>query len=1351
VYSSRRVPAAASPSVDPPVRKIRCYACGRRAPADGASCPKCSASFRALCGCGADISTFADRCSSCGAAHVATRLPRGKHPAVRAARWTLAAVVVGGVAWATFGRRPDPAWRLLTRAGDAMQVGDYATAFQIARTVTEEAPGDARGWYLLSASLLKLGMSADAYVPAAERAALLAPEMFEPRNLLALHALDVGRTDVALEHALAASRAPGAGAAAFRLLARVELAQPRPDLARARDALDRARKGGRPDPESTVLLAEMALRTWGGAARGGSRLPPELRRVLVDAADAPVASTSPEAKAAFEGGRARILLALGRNDDALAAAETALAALPADAAPRRRSDLELAHAMALSERGGGAAAAEEFVRALARTPDAATAGLIASYFGESGDLVGAEAILTNAARSGDPFGALHAVLAGVQLQAGRVADADASIAAARAIDGKSAAYAAIESDVRLAQGRWQEARIARDQAARLAPKSIAARVDLALLEIDRPGPREEREKALRDAVADLESRRAESNDDPVLLRGLGTLKFALGEFDAAIALLRRSSAAAPWDAETWSVLGEALLARPTSADGDDGSDESAHGAARAFAQAAALRPSQSAPRIRESEACLLAGDPAAALAALDECAPADRGREDVLRRRAIVCIQLGDWRAAAADLERVRATAPGDPAVLVCLVDVLLRVGDAAVARRLVAEAQTSQSEETLRILAFVVATRDGRGADALDALARSTPSVGAAELLLSGARVDDAVAMLRSVLAAKPGDPSASRSLVFALLDGDAAPADRIADARAVAAALPPDAPAAVRESIAGRILLAAGDPSAAAPRFDAAAAADRADPYAPMLRGEALFRTGDRGESLRSMRRALTIPGAPASFRRIVASRLLIASESSADGARRLRLAEEAFRTTPDLPAAAVRFAELLSARGEFGRAADVLEKTLRDAGVPGDLRASIVFTAALQRFLNSEPDRARALIGRLPAGARESSPSRLLTGYVALHDGRADEADAAFASVPASDPQAAAAAVARVDAALASRRPDEARRRVDAYAGPAARLGWFLARVARLYLRDGLVDDAAACARRAADSAPDDRVVLVDAAAVLAKSGHADDAVARLTAYARDARTDAASATAARLFAGRLTARIPGRASEALAIARAVADDASASPSARREAVLLEAEARLCADDVRGAAETARPLLADVKPSGPETAEEREFAARVWHVLGTALSSIDGGAPEAAQFLGKALEADPDDEVTANNLAWLLSRSSDTAARGLELARRATAADPTRAAYWDTRAACAVAAGASDDAETSWRKAIALIDASPAPDLALRAQCGLGVARILLASSRQADAIVLLDRVARDAPGSPTAAEAARLRAR
>lgn len=1292
---------------------------------------------------------FADRCGACGAAHVPARLPRGKRPVVRATRWAAVVALVGAGGWLAFARRPEPAWETLQRALDAMQVGDYETSFQLARSVTEESPGDARGWYLLATSLLKLGMSPGAYVPAAERAVLLAPEMFEARNLLALHALDVGRTDVALEHALSAARAPGADARAYRLLARVELAQPRPDLARARDALESARRAGRVDPESSVLLAEVVLRTWGVASGAESRLPPSLRRVLRDAVDdAGAASPPPAERAAFDGARARILLALGELAPSLDAADAALAALAPEASPQLRSGIEATHAMALHAQGRIAAATEEFVRAIRRTPDASLAGLVASYFEESNDLVAAEAILANAAQGSDPHGAVHAVLARVQLRGGRTAEADASIAKARVADANNAGYAAIEAGVRMSQGRRQDARASLAEAVRLAPNLLAARIDLALIEIDAPGAGGAREKALREATAAIESMRAAYGDDPAVLRALGRLKFELGESEDGIGLVRRASAAAPWDAETWRVLGEMLLRRSVSGASGDELDESARDAARAFGQAASLRPGRAEYRIREADAWFLAGDPEAGVAALDQCTHADRGREDVLRRRATACAQLGDCRGAVADLERLRAVAPDDPAVLVNLVDTLLRAGEVDAARRLVADASPSQTDEVRRTLAYVVDVRTGRRDEAVAALARAEPTVSAAELLLSEGRVDDAVRMLRAVLGARPGDPAASRLIVLALLDGDAPSPARVDEARAVAAALPVGAPGAVRELIEGRILLAAGDADGAATRFAAAAASDGADPYAAMLRGEALFRAGERAGSLRSMRRALGLPGAPASFRRIAASRVLAASIESADAARRLRLAEEAFRLAPDLPATAVHVGALLSARGEFGRAADALERTLREADLPSDARTSIVFTAALQRFLDSDPRRAGALLGSLPPDARAASPSRLLAGYVALLDGRAADADAAFAAALEADPSSAPAAAARIAASLALRDDDEARRRVEAGARTFGG-GWFLLHAARLFLREGHREDAASYARRAVEAAPSDAATLAGAAAVLARSGRGDDAVARLLARAADPSTDRAAALDLKLLAGRLMARVPGRAREALALARSIADDASAPAAARREATLLEAEALLCANDVVAAAAAARPLLATLPDGPPTSPAERTFAKRLWHALGTALSSVDGRLAEATQLLGKAYELEPDDEVTANNLAWLLSRSADTAERGLQLARRATDADPANASYWDTRAACAAASGAADEAETSWRRAISLIDASPSPDLAMRAECALGVARILLATSRASDAVVFLDRVVRDAPGSPAALEAARLR--
>src|SRR5512138_467764 len=136
-----------------PRRPVRCYSCS--APADGSApeCGRCRATFLALCACGNSLSVYDDRCAGCGAGSVPKRLPAQRHPGVRAARWAALAVVAGSVLWVALADRPAPAWRLLGEAAEALQRRDFDAAFRAARAVTEESPGDPRGWYLLAATL----------------------------------------------------------------------------------------------------------------------------------------------------------------------------------------------------------------------------------------------------------------------------------------------------------------------------------------------------------------------------------------------------------------------------------------------------------------------------------------------------------------------------------------------------------------------------------------------------------------------------------------------------------------------------------------------------------------------------------------------------------------------------------------------------------------------------------------------------------------------------------------------------------------------------------------------------------------------------------------------------------------------------------------------------------------------------------------------------------------------------------------------------------------------------------------------------------------------------------------------
>jgi len=1318
-------------------RRVRCHECGRRVPG-GPECAVCKATFLALCGCGAEIDVFADVCRACGASHVPKRLPFGRRPWVRAARWSPLLAAAGAAAWWIASIRPVPAWKLKETASQAIDAGRYDDAWKTLRKVTEESPGDARAWYMLGYALWRADAPESSYLPPVRQAALLAPDLFEARCFLAAHELEAGRPGAALEHAIEASRAPLADARAFRLLAKIELAQPQPDLVRTRSALERARALGGADAETDVLLADLCLRTSGVVAPGSSRLPAGLGVPLRHALAAleKIDSTA-GGDARIDAARARIALALGDVDAALAGAERALTRMPSSSAPAVRAGAELVRAMALHATGRRGAAVEGFGRALRLTPDSYAAGLVAAYFAEAGDLSGAEATIADAARDADPTGALHATLALLELASGDVAESGRSIESARSADPNNSGFAMVEARVRAAQGRWDEARTSLEDAVRLAPKLTAPRVELAMSALERPD-RADRAEALRVAAADLERLRAETGDEPVVLRAMGRVKREQGAADESLALLRRAVELAPWDADSWEELAETLRR--------DSRRESLREAAAAFARAAALRPGDPAARIGEADVHIAEGDPAAALDALNETVRAAPRRADVLRRRAAANLQLGRWRAAVEDLTAVRAADVKDGALLVQLVDALFRAGDESSAQRLVAEGGGTQPPDVRRVLEYLAALHGGDPAAALERLRDAPPSALVAQLQLAAGRVEPAVETLRRVVAASPGDSFAVRLLVLALLDHEPAPPARIDEAAAAAAKLTPDAGPGLGDLLEGRILLARGDLAAAKRRLSEAERTLPADPFAALLAGDAMFRGGERDAGLASLRRAAAIPGAPPSFGRIVASRLLMTSLETADPADALRLAEEARRLSPATTDAGVRCAQLLAARGDHAAAAEALEKTVVDGEMPDDRRRAVRFSAALERFFAGETPRARALLDSLPAQARDSREARLLGGYVSLEEKRFDEADVAFAAALSSDGKGAPAAAGRVAVALARGRADEAQAHVatarKAHPDDAA----FLARAAALFLRAGRREEASRLAAAAGDLAGKDCVPVMDAATTLARCGAADDAVARLLTFAATAAPD--DATAARLRAGRILARIPGRADDAADLARRIGDDAAASAATRREASLLEAEALLDAGDLKESAAIARRLLAALPAGDPATREEREFQARLQHALGTALSASEATTSEAIRRLAAARALDGSNEVTANNLAWLFSRSRDTAAQGVALAREATAADPSNAGYWDTLGACAAAAGASDEAETAWRKAIELFDASRSPARADRAGAALGLGKLLTRAKRAGEAEPLLESVVRDVPGTPAAAEAKRL---
>jgi tetratricopeptide (TPR) repeat protein len=723
----------------------------------------------------------------------------------------------------------------------------------------------------------------------------------------------------------------------------------------------------------------------------------------------------------------------------------------------------------------------------------------------------------------------------------------------------------------------------------------------------------------------------------------------------------------------------------------------------------------------------------------------------VLTLRAKAHRALGMWSAAAEDLARIWNPGKDDSAAvasragagsetLVLLVDSMLRAGNGAGARKLVDDAGESLRSDVRGLLELLLGVHEGSEEAAVARLKAAAPTPLVAELHLAGGRADDAVEVLRAVWKRQKGDPATARLLVLALLDGPHPPDDNLAEAKAVAASLAGDAPPGLAELLAGRILLAEADAAGAVGPLRAAQSALSSDPAAAAFYGDALFRTGERRDSLAALRRAAALAGASPGVARLAAARIVAASGEEKDPQAAERMAQEALRLDPASPDAADALAALLVARGAFRDAADVAERGYRAPGLTPQQAARLRYRAAVARFAGGEPAKARAIVDDLETGERDSALAKAVRGYSEIAAGRLDEADVELRAALAIDPTLAAAQTGRIEVAL--RRGDEtaARRFAREYARARPDDAAFPLMASRLFVELGRSEAAESLLSDVLAARPDRPEAAKELATLLVASRRVAEAVAAYSPVVERAAPQ--RRLACELQLARIRMFDPAQLEAVLARARAIADSAAAEDALRREARTLQAESLL---RLKRSAEAEVAALEVVKAwagSGGAPYEERLVEARARFVLGTSAAASPRRQAEALDQLTRAHELDPRDHAITNNLAWLLSRRGETAAKGLDLARRATAAAPMFAGYWDTRAACAAAVGAFEESETSFQKALEIQERSAGADVEQRAATELRFAGFLRGRKREEEARSHASKVAEYARGTAAA---------
>ncbi|MCE9580399.1 MAG: tetratricopeptide repeat protein [Deltaproteobacteria bacterium] len=217
----------------------------------------------------------------------------------------------------------------------------------------------------------------------------------------------------------------------------------------------------------------------------------------------------------------------------------------------------------------------------------------------------------------------------------------------------------------------------------------------------------------------------------------GRCALALGDVDAALAAGRRYLAIAPGEASGHGLVGDALLAR-----GD------AAGARDAYAQAQALEPKARRWAVRRAGALRKSGDPAGAVAALDQLGMPAHPADDPAWWRELALALVAERRFADA-VDRVGPVAA--------------TLDDASVFASL-GEAELGRAHPELAVPWLEQAHGKGAGDDVTALLARALGATGAAKLRaddLAGAEAD----LVRATGLPGPASAAALRNLGIARL----------------------------------------------------------------------------------------------------------------------------------------------------------------------------------------------------------------------------------------------------------------------------------------------------------------------------------------------------------------------------------------------------------------------------------------------------------------------------------------------------------------------------------------------------------------------------------------------------------
>ncbi|MCE9636400.1 MAG: tetratricopeptide repeat protein [Planctomycetes bacterium] len=1299
--------------------RVRCYSCGRHQDPSIESCLRCGATFAGMCSCGVLHSLYAKSCAGCGARFTPKRLPRSKHPAVRAARWGVLLFAAAGAAAVYFSSRGEkPAYALKADGLAHYLAGRYGEAAKSFEAATRAAPRDAQAWYNLATCYRNLGMSQDAYMPSARQAAEIDPGMLEAQMFLTICEREAGNLDAALDHARRAAALSAGNGTAERTIAEIELARPGGDLQVALDALRRAAARDPRNVQGKILTAECYLRLYGTLP--AASYPPEVAAAIEQArqamADPSVRSDTPEGALA----RAQLQLCAGAPADAYASALDAIDRGGADVPDATRARLLVIRGRSLlAWRDARDAVRTDFVQALELVPTLEMASSISLPLASVGRADLAEDVLTAVAAKNDPAGGVSAALVDLLVRRGALEPAVA--AARRAVGARPSdlSYALLLGDALRANRDVPAARAAYERAKALPGGTAEARIALLALD-EAAGPT--RDAALVSAFDSLAPFLALARPSMTVYVAGARLRIASGDAPAAVTLATRAAEAAPGSAGIWLLLAEAHAA--------SAAPDAPTRAAFALQRARRLLPDDEDICLAEAEALMRATDAVGAVGAASHYLERHPDSARMLKLRGRARALAEQWAESARDLQRTIELNPTDTDAMLLCAESEFRGGDAAAALRSLDRIDVKGQRALADTVALLRLRAQGATVDqAAAALRASGAGAMLARVFLLLGRLGDAAAEARTVLVATPGEPGAVDVLVHAVLDAAPESAAAIAEASRAVTTLTGSAPPSLAATLRARILLAERKWDDAYVQIRPFRDEVGRDAVATFVLGTAALNSGRTQEGLDQIRHSLEIPGGPESLRGAAADAFARASETS-DVALGERCARFALTIAPSHPVAAARLADILARRGEFAASAAVAERGLTSStATPKQALRLRLLAASAETMVG---DASLALLNLEQAAKLDpgSSVVALLRGSACLAADDLAGATVAFEEVRRTDPSQALAEAGLIAVDLRSDRVADAVLRAKTWqqSNPKdTQLGLI---AAAQMSRSGRFDAAADVLRTTRAAHRDDLTVAESLVSSLVAAGRTADAVAVADDLASQRSKDDASAE---LVAARLASLQPSTAASAVTRVQRARALPSLTPAQLAATWSIEAEANLRLDRTSEATAAAREGVRALEGnSGVPSATETSLHL----VLGTCAFRA-GDLTSAIREFQRCVELAPNDADHLNNLAWVLAKSPGKGADGLRFAIRATEQRPRDPNLWDTRAVAADAAGNAGEAEQSRRTCLTLHAADPARSPDSRARVAIALARALIERGRRDEAILVAAEVARWVP--------------